>query len=188
MNKKMITLSMALAFSGAVSMSHAAQTPLIQDVTITGHVISEVACHVEADSSLSFDNINMTQIGTLASGKPLKNGAAKPYMIAVTKCPAGQKISVTIQGTPSADNSQLVALNDAPGSAQGVGIGFWDSILPTNEHVLLAVNDNSSLPREVSSDGAANIPLIVGPVQASGDVDAVAGTISATTSIKVNYL
>lgn len=184
MNKKLIALSMAMAFSGVAG---ATQAPVTQDVTITGHVLTEVSCHVEADPSIAFDNIEMTQIGTLESGKPLKNGAAKPYMIAITKCPAGQQISVTIQGTPDANNTQLVALNNAPGSAQGVGIGFWDTLLATGEHELLTVNGSSSLPRQVSSDGAANIPLNIAPVQ-STETPAVAGTISATTSIKVNYL
>ncbi|WP_324724171.1 fimbrial protein [Lelliottia sp. JS-SCA-14] len=187
MNKKIIAMAMAMAFSGVVGMSNAAQEPISQDVTITGHVLNEISCQVKADATLSFDNIEMTQIGTLESGKPLANGAAKPYMIAVTKCPAGQKISVTIQGTPDAENVQLVALNDAPGAAQGVGIGFWDTIMATNEHKLLAVNDNSSVPREVNSDGAVNIPLSIAPVQSTTEA-AVAGTISATTSIKVNFL
>lgn len=184
MNKKIVAMAMAL--SGVVGMSHAAQEPISQDVTITGHVLNEISCQVKADSSVNFDNIDMLQIGTIESGTPLENGAAKTYMIAVTKCPAGQKISVTIQGTPDTGNPDLVALNDVPGSAQGVGIGFWDAYIPNND-VLLTVNGGSSIPREVNSDGAANIPLVVGPVQ-SNETAAVAGTIAATTSIKVNFL
>lgn len=184
MNKKMVALFMAMAFSGVAG---ATQAPVTQDVTITGHVLTEVSCHVEADSSLSFDNIDMYQIGTLESGKPLKNGSAKPYMIAITKCPAGQVVSVTIQGTPDTNNPKLVALTKEPGSAQGVGIGFWDVLLATQEHVLLDVNTGSSLPRDADSDGALNLPLNVAPVQ-SNETPAVAGTINATTSIKVNFL
>lgn len=186
MNKKIVAMAMAMAFSGLVGMSQAAQEPITQDVTITGHVLNEVSCQVQADSSLNFDSIDMTQIGTLASNKPLENGASQVYEIYVTKCPAGQKISVTIQGTPDANNADLVSLNDVPGSAQGVGIGFWDAFIP-NTDILLTVNGSSSVPHDVGSDGSLHIPLVVGPVQ-SNDTPAVAGTIAATTSIKVNYL
>lgn len=188
MNKKILALSLAMAFSGLVGISHAAQEASVTDITLTGQVTDYIACEVEAPASVQFDNISIYDIGTVASKKPYKNNAGAVYDIILSKCPAGQTVSVTIMGTADAENSDLIALDAAPGSAKHVAISFWDQNLLTSEHLLIAANTGSSLIHSTESQGGVHIPLYVAPAQTIDSEKVVSGTISATTNVKVNFL
>ncbi|MRS88587.1 fimbrial protein [Enterobacteriaceae bacterium RIT714] len=189
MNKKILAMSMAMAFSGVVGMSYAEQ-PAPQDVTITAQVVNELSCEVDAPSSVSFDNVEMREIGTLENEYTIKNEATALYDVQLSKCPTDQTVSLTVMGTPAVGNNQLLAIDDAAGSAQGVGVAIWDIIPGTNTHFVLAPNGagNATRSHDVSNDGYVHIPLIIGPVKISDATPLVAGAITTSTSIKVNFL
>ncbi|MDY1035415.1 fimbrial protein [Lelliottia sp. CFBP8978] len=189
MNKKILAMSMAMAFSGVVGMSYAEQ-PAPQDVTITAQVVNELSCVVDAPSSVSFDNVEMREIGTLENQYTLKNNAVTIYDVKLTECPADQTVSLTVLGTPAAGNDQLLAIDAGAGSAQGVGVAIWDVVLLTDEKFVLAPNGSghASMSHDVDSDGSVRIPLTIGPVKISDATPIVAGAITTSTSIKVNFL
>lgn len=188
MNKKILVLSLAMAFSSLAGVSHAAQEASVSDITLTGHVTDYAACEVSAPSSVTFDDISIYDIGTVESGKPYKNNPGAVYDITLSKCPAGQTVSVSILGTADAENSSLIALDDVPGSAQHVAVSFWDEVLLTQEHLLIKANSGSSLVHTTESSGSAHIPLYVAPTQTVSTQTVISGTISASTNVKVNFL
>lgn len=188
MNKKILALSLAMAFSGLVGVSHATQEASVTEITLTGHVTDYSACEVDAPSSVSFNDISIYDIGTVESGKPYKNNPGAVYDIVLTKCPTGQNVSVSIMGNADAENSSLIALDAVPGSAQHVAISFWDENLLTQEHVLIKANSGSSNVHSTESYGGARIPLYVAPTQTTDSQKVVPGTINATTNVKVNFL
>lgn len=189
MNKKMLALSMAMVFSGLVGASQAAQAPISNAIDLAGHVLSSSSCVIDAPTTVAFDDVPLTDIGTIASEKPYKNDPGAVYDINVTKCPANQNVSVTILGTPASEDSNLIALDDLPGSAQHVGISFWDNdIEHGNQHMLMVPNSGDSTTHSTNSAGTLHIPLYVAPAQTAGSDKAIAGTISATTNVKVNFL
>jgi type 1 fimbria pilin len=186
MNKKILALSVGMLFSGLVGVSHAAQAPVTLDLTASGHVLQSVSCKVDAPSSVEFDNLAMTQIGTIESQKPLKNGSGKTYDIYITECAPNQKVSLSILGTASDENSSLIALSDVPGSAQHVAVGIWqDQVV---QKTLLKVNDTGTTPMTTDSKGGLHYPLVAAVAQTDASQTVVAGTISANMSVKVNFL
>jgi type 1 fimbria pilin len=186
MNKKILALSVGMLFSGLVGVSHAAQAPVNLDLTASGHILQSSSCKVDAPTSVEFDNLEMVQIGTVESQRPLKNGSGKSYDIYITDCPANEKVSLSILGTASEENSSLIALNDVPGSAQHVAVGIWQDLVV--DHLLLKVNDTGTTPLATSSSGGLHYPLIAAVAQTDASQTVVAGTISANMSVKVNFL
>lgn len=186
MNKKILVLSMAMAFSSLAGVCHAAEEGFSQDILLTGKVQAAIGCKVDAAPSVTFDNVELTDIGTVESGKPYKNNPGAVYDIWLTECSKGETVSVTVMGSASDENSDLIALDDVVGSAQHVGVSFWDEGL--TEKRLIAANSGSSNVHSTNSDGTVHIPIYVAPTQTSASQVVVPGTISATTNIKVNFL
>lgn len=120
-------------------------------VNITGSILDNT-CSVSSDSkniSVVLGNVDSRQFDTAGAG-----ARYEPFTIHLENCgAAASRLRVTFSGIADAASPQLLAVTAGTGSAQGVGIGIYDTsktLIPLNtagEDTPLTANQSSvSLP------------------------------------------
>lgn len=147
-------------------------------MNITG-TITDNTCVVSADSQ------NLTvEMGNVSSKQFYRAGAAtryEPFTIHLERCDAAaSRVSITFIGTPNSVNSQLLAVTTQAQSAQGVGIGLYDS-----DKTLVPVNNLSGGTALTSRQANVTLPFFARYVADGSDVSA--GAANATITFTLTY-
>jgi len=147
-------------------------------MNITG-TITDNTCVVSADSQ------NLTvELGNVSSKQFYQAGAAtryEPFTIHLERCDAAaSRVSVTFIGSSNSANSQLLALTDEAQSAQGVGIGLYDS-----NKTPIAINNASGGTALESRQANVALPFFARYVADGNTVSA--GAANATLTFTLTY-
>ncbi|MGL4726515.1 MAG: fimbrial protein [Scandinavium sp.] len=174
MNLKALLL---VAISGCLSLSataHAAGGT----INVAGHILDNT-CVVAVDS----ENITV-KLGDVASkdlSEAGKTSLPQAFTINLEKCGgSASNVSVSFEGTPDANNTDLLAIAAGAGNASGIGIALYDqsnSLIPIN-----TVGESTKL----IPDQATVALLFYANFMANGQ-PVIAGTATASATFTLHY-
>ncbi|MRS88434.1 fimbrial protein [Enterobacteriaceae bacterium RIT714] len=180
-NKSILLASLAasILLSG---VSNAATDNNTLPLTISGALVNSTNCSVSVQPSIDLENVVDVQIKTSDQTPTVFTGETH---IVFENCGSEKTtFALSLQGTPDATDSTLLANNAQTGSASNVGIGVWT--YPYYNQ--LTVGGASQTFVKGADIPDLNVGLVVAMAKADGSKEIEPGQVSSTAQFKIDYL
>lgn len=181
---KKLPCAAALLFL-SVSTAHALD-PDTKDFEATGK-ITEKGCMLEPSQPITVTPVSFKELasaGTVETDGPGVN--ATMFTLSATNCSGGQ-VQASVEGTPDATDSKLLAIDTTEGAAENVAVAFGTQSPSTDGKVFLPLNDGLAAPTDpdlyITNHDFFFFAEVVKTAQT-----AVPGTIHATAQLHISYL
>ncbi|MDY1038404.1 fimbrial protein [Lelliottia sp. CFBP8978] len=179
-NKSILLASLAASIL-LPGVSNAA-TDNIVPLTISGAIVNSTNCSVSVKPSIDLENVVDSQIKTSDQTPTVFTGETH---IVFENCGSEKTtFALSLQGTPDATDSTLLANNAQTGSASNVGIGVWT--YPYYNQ--LTVGGASQTFVKDTDIPDMNVGLVVAMAKADGSKEIEPGQVSSTAQFKIDYL